>query len=158
MSSYYDRRFGNYPVLLAPAESRSTLPRRGYLQEQEEVHKMMSQIVVTRHPALVKYLVETGLIKPGAMVIEHASADQVRGKHVIGVLPLHLAVEAASVTEVPMDLPPDARGRELSIEEVRQYAGAPVRYVVSPWCEKCQGTGRVSTGPAWGDIVPCPDC
>jgi hypothetical protein len=89
-----------------------------------------STVVITRHPALVAYLIETGAIAPGTTVLAHASPADVEGKRVIGVLPLHLAVLAASVVEVPLDLPPEARGRELTLAEVREYARPPVEYIV----------------------------
>lgn len=91
---------------------------------------MENQVVVTRHPALLEYLREQGLCDSAAVVIEHASPDDVRGRHVIGVLPHHLSAEAASVTEVPLNLPPELRGQELTVEQVRQYAGEPCTYVV----------------------------
>lgn len=87
-------------------------------------------LVVTRHSALVEYLREEGVIDETAEVITHASPEQVRGRHVIGVLPHHLSCEALSVTEVPLDLPAEIRGQELSVEQVRQYAGEPQTYVV----------------------------
>ena len=90
----------------------------------------MGNIVITRHPALVEYLVETGLVPADAPCISHAEAGNVGGKHVIGVLPLRLASLAASITEVPLDIPAELRGQELTIEQVRQYAGEPVRYFV----------------------------
>ena len=89
-------------------------------------------VVVTRHPALVEYLVEIGLIPADTAVIAHATIDDVRNKHVIGVLPLSLAVHAVSVTEVAMALPPELRGKELDIDQVRASAGAPVTYTVLP--------------------------
>ena len=88
-------------------------------------------IVVTRHPALVSYLQEQGLVPAGVPVISHATPEQVRGRYVIGVLPLSLASLAESVTEVPLSLPPELRGVELSLEQVRQYAGRPVTYQVT---------------------------
>lgn len=95
---------------------------------------MSETVVVTRHPGLVEYLREIGLVDEGAEVLTHASAEDVRGKRVIGVLPLHLAVEAESVTVVPLDLPPELRGVELSVEQVRQYAGPAREYrVLTPW-------------------------
>ena len=87
-------------------------------------------IIVTRHPALVDYLIAEGIADPDTPVISHASPDDIRGKHVIGVLPLHLAAEAASVTEVPLSLPPELRGVELDEEQVREFAGAPRTYRV----------------------------
>ena len=87
-------------------------------------------IIVTRHPALVDYLIAEGIADPDTPVIAHACPDDIRGRHVIGVLPLHLAAEAASVTEVPLSLPPELRGVELSEEQVRKFAGAPRTYRV----------------------------
>lgn len=92
--------------------------------------KQIQRVIVTRHPALVAYLKEIGLMKEGDKVITHATPDDVRDKMVIGVLPLSLAAIAFEVIEVPLNLPPEARGKELSIEEVRQYAGKPARYMV----------------------------
>jgi len=91
---------------------------------------MNETIIVTRHPALVDLLQEQGVIDGTETIIEHATADQIRGKHVIGVLPLSLASEAATVTEVPLSLTPDDRGKELDIDRLREVAGAPRRYVV----------------------------
>ena len=88
-------------------------------------------IVVTRHPALVALLRERGIISDDVTVIAHATPDQVRGQHVIGVMPLSLAALAASVTEVPLALTPDDRGRELDITRLRQIAGEPVTYRVT---------------------------
>ena len=90
-----------------------------------------SPVVVTRHPALVEYLTELGVVPAGTEVVTHATAEQVRGRHVFGVLPLHLAAEAASVTEVTLRVPAELRGVELTLEQVRQFAGPLVKYKVS---------------------------
>ena len=90
-----------------------------------------SPVVVTRHPALVEYLTELGVVPAGTEVVTHATAEQVRGRHVFGVLPLHLAAEAASVTEVTLHVPAELRGVELTLEQVRQFAGPLVKYKVS---------------------------
>jgi putative CRISPR-associated protein (TIGR02620 family) len=87
-------------------------------------------VVVTRHQALVAYLQEIGLISGGAAVLLHATPEDIRGKRVIGVLPLRLAAEAETVTEVPLDLPAELRGQELTLEQIRQYAGQPQTYKV----------------------------
>ena len=89
------------------------------------------KLVVTRHPALVEYLKETGLISDGDYeLIAHATVEDVKGKDVIGVLPINLAAEAASVTDVPLNIPAERRGQELGLSEVRAYAGPPRKYVV----------------------------
>ena len=87
-------------------------------------------VIVTRHPALVEFLVSRELVGTDVPVIEHATADQVRGKHVFGVLPMHLAREAACVTEIPMNIPQELRGQELTVEQVYKFAGEPWTYTV----------------------------
>ena len=88
-------------------------------------------IVVTRHPALVDLLVERGIVPAGTQVVSHVTAEDVRGQQVVGVLPLHLAAEAASVTEVPLALTPEMRGQELDLATLREIAGEPVTYRVT---------------------------
>jgi len=93
----------------------------------------MSKVVVTRHQALVDYLRERGDIPAndsGVEIISHATEDDVAGRDVIGVLPLRLACAARTVTEVPLDLPSELRGQELTLDQVREYAGSPTTYRV----------------------------
>ena len=87
------------------------------------------ELVVTRHTGLVAYLVKHGIVSKDTPVLAHASAEDVRGKHVIGVLPLHLAAEASTVTEVPLALELEDREKELPMERVEQIAGKPVTYM-----------------------------
>lgn len=91
---------------------------------------MTNTVVVTRHAALITYLIEIGLISADTKVITHATPEDVRGKDVIGVLPLSLACHARTVTEIPMQIPFDLRGKELDINQVRQFAGNPVKYYI----------------------------
>lgn len=93
--------------------------------------KAVETVVVTRHPALITYLVEVGLVQEGVEVVSHADEDAVRGKHVIGVLPLRLAALAASLTEVPLILPPELRGVELTLDQIREHSGEATTYVVA---------------------------
>ena len=90
----------------------------------------MENIVITRHPALVDYLRELGVVPPDTPVIAHATPAQVAGRHVFGVLPLSLAAHAARVTEIPLRLTADDRGKELSLERVKAIALPPATYVV----------------------------
>jgi hypothetical protein len=90
-------------------------------------------VVVTRHIALVQYLYYMDYIDDidDCIWLKHIeSPEKIRGKDVIGVLPLHLAVEARSVTEIPLDIPEDMRGKELTFYDVRMYAREPRTYVV----------------------------
>lgn len=88
-------------------------------------------LVVTRHPSLVAFLIEQGYVSPDSEIIEHATAENVAGKHVWGVLPHSLSCLTKSFTEVPLTLPAELRGVELTVNQIRQYAGKPVTYVVS---------------------------
>lgn len=90
----------------------------------------METIIVTRHEALIQYLIEQGVVEEGTKVISHATPEDVNGKHVIGVLPLRLAALTAKVTEVPLNIPAEMRGKELSIKDVRKYAGEITSYEV----------------------------
>ena len=80
-------------------------------------------VVVTRHVNLVAYLVERGVIVSNVVVKAHVTPADVTGRHVIGVLPFSLAVHAASVTVLDLDVPAALRGVELSVEQLRQFGG-----------------------------------
>tara|TARA_R110000765_G_C18468720_1_gene550838 strand:+ start:210 stop:509 length:300 start_codon:yes stop_codon:yes gene_type:complete len=91
----------------------------------------MNTLIVTRHPALIDYLISDGLATADTPTVSHVTPDDVRGKHVIGVLPMHLASLAESITEIPLDIPADMRGKELSLADMRNYARRAVTYVVN---------------------------
>ncbi len=108
-------------------------------------------IVVTRHPALVELLKERGIIKDDVQVLEHATPEDVRRQDVVGVLPLSLACLTDTVTEVPLALSPEMRGKELDLETLRQIAGDAVTYYVrrAPekvatyyWCDRLHNRNR----------------
>jgi len=89
------------------------------------------KIIVTRHPAMVALLVKRGLVDPSAPVLAHASAEEIRGKHVFGVLPHSLSCLTARFTEIPLRIPAEMRGKELSLADLEQFAGETVTYTVS---------------------------
>ena len=94
---------------------------------------IIPELIVTRHPALVTLLVERGIVQEGTPVVAHATIEEIEGKHVAGVLPLSLAVHAASVTEIPLKLEASDRGKELPISRLREVAGEVVVYLVERW-------------------------
>ena len=101
------------------------------MKETEKLIIRKKQPVITRHKALVSYLLDKDIIKEGEYkLIEHADYKDVEGQDVIGVLPLQLASYAKSVTEVPLKLTPEMRGKELTFEEVEKIAQEPVQYIV----------------------------
>lgn len=83
----------------------------------------MKTLVVTRHPALVALLIERGIINTETPVLSHVTEDDVRDNHIIGVLPISLASLAHAMTEIPLNLSPEDRGKELDIERLREIAG-----------------------------------
>ena len=101
------------------------------MKETEKLIIRKKQLIVTRHKALVSYLIDKNIIKEGEYkLIEHADYKDVEGQNVIGVLPLQLASYAKSITEVPLKLTPEMRGKELTFDEVEKIADKPVQYIV----------------------------
>jgi putative CRISPR-associated protein (TIGR02620 family) len=91
---------------------------------------MKIDLIVTRHPGLVDYLRELGLVGEDVEVIDHATPEVVTGRHVCGVLPHSLSCLTASFTEVPLRLTPELRGKELDLATLREIAEPPVTYRV----------------------------
>lgn len=110
---------------------------------------MQIDLIVSRHPAAVEFIRREALGGMDAIyvtddggfhvtsageqrfvpVLSEVTADDVRGKHVAGNLPLHLAEVAEAVYAVEFAGPPP-RGREYTVEEM-EAAGANLRkYVV----------------------------
>jgi|DEB0MinimDraft_3_1074331.scaffolds.fasta_scaffold04331_2 putative CRISPR-associated protein (TIGR02620 family) len=87
--------------------------------EFNPIHEPGTVIVVTRHPALVEYLREQEIICDHTPVFTgNVTAHGIAGCHVIGVLPMHMAAHAASITEVTLDIPYHKRGHELSLSDI----------------------------------------
>ena len=94
------------------------------------------KIVVTRHPALLAYLYEIGLINEteSVTVMEHVGVEDeplIRGRDIIGTLPNHLACQVNSLTEVPLFVPDYLRGKELAVTAIREFAGTPRTYIIT---------------------------
>ena len=80
---------------------------------------MAKSVVVTQHPALVD-LIRQDFPKIGDVEVhEHASPDVVQGNVVYGVLPLNLASLAAYVVTPDLRIPPELRGQELDLEQLK---------------------------------------
>lgn len=96
-----------------------------------EIDMSNKYIIVTRHPALVTYILEARIAPVDTPVVTHVTDDDVRDKHVIGVLPMRLAALAATMTEIPLQIPEYLRGKELSYDDMKEVAGEAVTYVVN---------------------------
>jgi hypothetical protein len=90
---------------------------------------MSNTIIVTRHKALVEVLKSDFSIE--GTVIDHADEASVKGKDVVGILPIYLAAYANTITVLEFDIPVEKRGQELSVEEVRKYMKQPKTYKVT---------------------------
>lgn len=88
-------------------------------------------LVVTRHPGLVEFLREQGLLSDDMRVISHATADDVCGKNVCGVLPHSLSCLCDTFTEVELALPAELRGIELTLDQVKTFSRGLVTYKVN---------------------------
>jgi putative CRISPR-associated protein (TIGR02620 family) len=90
---------------------------------------MRMTIIVTRHTGLIQWLKSHGIVGD---VISHVEfPDQIRGKDVYGVLPLHLASVCNSVTTVDMPgLPSEKRGVDLTPEEMDSFGAIMHTYIV----------------------------
>lgn len=89
---------------------------------------MKYDLIATRHLGLVEYFREDLGIE--APVLEHATLEDVRGKHVLGVLPFHLAATTASYTTATFEVPRELRGQELTKDQVKSLGPALKRYEV----------------------------
>ena len=97
--------------------------------EEEMAAKKNRPLIVSRHQGLVDWLKCEGI---EGEVVSHVSDPSIlEGRRVFGVLPLFLAVHAASVTEVAMpSLRPEQRGKDLTIEEMDEAGAHLLTYVV----------------------------
>lgn len=89
-------------------------------------------LIVTRHSPLVEWLRRHGVV--GKVIAQAAPAD-VAGKDVYGILPMWLAADANSVTEVSMPgLPLEARakvnGGDFTVEQMDEWGAEMRRFVV----------------------------
>ena len=83
-------------------------------------------LIITRHQALIELLIERGIATSETPVhTGTVDIETVRGKHVAGVLPFELAAAAKSVTQIPLAITPDDRGKELPIERLRKSPAKP---------------------------------
>lgn len=80
----------------------------------------MDTIVITRHPALVRWLLDNMVIDESTEVFAHATPELVKGKDVIGVLPMRLAALTGRFREVTLEIPAEWRGKELTLEQFKQ--------------------------------------
>ncbi|MCL6569667.1 MAG: hypothetical protein K6T35_12535 [Meiothermus silvanus] len=72
-------------------------------------------VVVTHQPDTARYLKDAGYAPQDAAVVEQARIEDVRGKEVIGTVPLYLAAEAERVQSVRFDLTEEERAAKVRL-------------------------------------------
>lgn len=97
-------------------------------RDREAYRETMAAVIVSRHAGAIEWLRQWGYTGP--VISGNAAPDDVRGKVVIGNLPLHLAALADRVGSIDMpNLADRDRGRDLTPEEMEQ-AGATINWYI----------------------------
>lgn len=93
----------------------------------------MTTYLITRHPGAVEWAARHGLSVD--CHIPHLDPASVQsGDTVVGTLPVNLAAEVcergARFFNLSLDMPPEARGKELSADDLEQYGARLEEYVI----------------------------
>ncbi len=101
--------------------------------------------IVTRHQRALEWAKQEKVIPPGEEVktIDHLTEEMMEGisyhDTVIGAVPVavdsieRICDKGAYYYHLVMDVPPEARGKELGAEEMRAYHARIERYLVLKW-------------------------
>jgi len=98
----------------------------------------MKTIVVTRHTGALNWLWAHHPELGEAEVVSHVSPDEVSGARVVGVLPVNLAALCGEYWHLSMEVPPEARGKELSCEDMERFGCKIQRFLVAPVPINCE--------------------
>lgn len=94
----------------------------------------MTTYLITRHPGAKKWVARRGL-KVDRLLDHLDPADIGPGDTVIGILPVNLAAEVCArggrFFNLSLDLPPVARGRELSADEMERFGARIEEYTAN---------------------------
>ena len=112
-------------------EQHKQLANYGFKAGVNDRHHSDEIIVVTRHKGMVEYLVHMGYVPNDCQIVSHVTDSSVlQDKTVWGVLPHSLSSLCSAFCEVPLNIPAEFRGKELSMEEMSRFAGPAKCYQV----------------------------
>lgn len=93
----------------------------------------MTTFFITRHPGAIEWATRQGL-KVDKHLPHLDPAEVQPGDIVIGILPVNLAAEVcergARYFNLSLDLPLEARGRELTVAELQKYGARIEEYTI----------------------------
>ena len=89
---------------------------------------MIKTFFISRHPGAIEWAARHGIM--GAELVHHFDPESIEPDDVvIGTLPINLVAAVNSrggiYQHLSMDLPPKARGKELSTDDMDKYGGTP---------------------------------
>lgn len=108
---------------------------------------MTKILVVSRHPATVEFVKGTLTLNDQVTVVSHYLPQMAEGyDQVVGVLPIQLVEELCNrgkrFLQVVMDVPEEFRGKELSLDQMKEFNGRLVEYHVKI-VKKRKGTMKI---------------
>lgn len=93
-------------------------------------------VVVTHQPDTARYLKDAGYVHPDTPVVAEARIEDVRGKEVIGTVPLHLAAEAERVQSVRFDLSEEERAARVRLDYAAMMERQPTVEIYRVFSER----------------------
>ena len=94
----------------------------------------MTTRFITRHPGAIEWAARQGVSVDRQ--IAHLDPDDIQpGDIVIGTLPVQLAAQVCArggrFYNLSLDIPPEARGRELSADDLERYGARLEEYLIN---------------------------
>jgi len=116
----------------------------------------METKIVTRHAGAMEWIAKHHLEFGDAEVIAHADVGDLKGRRIIGMLPIHMAAMCKEYWHLEMTVPADRRGTEISCEDMENFGCKISQFlVVAPgdFCQVCYEIG------SWThDGLRCAEC